>query len=87
MRFAQDRITIQTWIYAKPFTEDNLLCVRKRKFVVTTDSNHGWRVYPNLARTLVLTGIDQLWVADLTYIRLSQDSYRITLLRGRCDVC
>jgi putative transposase len=50
--------------------EDNLLCVRKRKFVVTTDSNHGRRVYPNLARDMVLTGVDQLWVADITYIRL-----------------
>jgi putative transposase len=44
--------------------EDNLLCVRKRRFIVTTDSNHGRKVYPNLARQMVLTGIDQLWVAD-----------------------
>ena len=50
--------------------EDNLLCVRKRKFVVTTDSHHAYQVYPNLARDLVLTGINQLWVADITYIRL-----------------
>jgi len=50
--------------------EDNLLCLRKRKFVVTTDSDHGLPVYPNRARALVLTGLDQLWVADLTYIRL-----------------
>jgi transposase InsO family protein len=49
---------------------DNLLCVRRRKFVLTTDSKHGLRVYPNLARGMVLTGIDQLWVADITYIRL-----------------
>jgi len=53
--------------------EDNLLCVRKRKFVVTTDSNHGRRVYPNLAGEMVLTGIDQLWVADITYIRLQSE--------------
>jgi len=44
--------------------EDNLLCLRRRKFVVTTDSDHGLPVYPNLARTLVVTGLDQLWVAD-----------------------
>ncbi|MFI5104959.1 MAG: IS3 family transposase [Terriglobales bacterium] len=50
--------------------EDNLLCLRKRKFVVTTDSDHGLRVYPNLARRLTLTGIDQLWRADITYVRL-----------------
>ena len=54
--------------------EDNLLCLRKRSFVpVTTDSNHGWRVVPNLARGLVLTAIDQLWVADITYIRLQEE--------------
>jgi transposase InsO family protein len=50
--------------------EDNLLCVRKRKFVVTTDSRHGRRIYPNLAGSMVPTGVDQLWVADITYIRL-----------------
>jgi putative transposase len=53
--------------------EDNLLCVRKRKFVVTTDSNHGLRVYPNLASELELSGINQLWVADITYIRLETE--------------
>jgi len=49
---------------------DNLLCLRKRKFVVTTDSEHGLRVYPNLVRQMTLTGIDQLWRADITYVRL-----------------
>jgi len=53
--------------------EDNLLCVRKRKFVVTTDSNHGRKVYPNLARQMLLTGVDQLWRADITYIRLREE--------------
>ncbi len=53
--------------------EDNLLCVRKRKFVVTTDSNHGRKVYPNLAAAMALTGVDQLWRADITYIRLREE--------------
>ena len=53
--------------------EDNLLCLRKRKFVVTTDSNHNLRVYPNLAGSMTLTGIDQLWIADITYIRLEME--------------
>jgi len=54
--------------------EDNLLCVRKRKFVVaTTDSDHGRRVYANLAAQMTLTGINQLWVADITYIRLETE--------------
>jgi transposase InsO family protein len=53
--------------------EDNLLCLRKRKFVVTTDSNHNLRVYPNLAGEMDLTGLDQLWRADITYIRLETE--------------
>ena len=53
--------------------EDNLLCVRKRKFVLTTDSNHGRKVYPNLAPELTLTGVNQLWRADITYIRLEEE--------------
>jgi transposase InsO family protein len=53
---------------------DNLLCLRKRPFVpVTTDSRHEWRVVPNLARGLVPTGLDQLWVADITYVRLAEE--------------
>jgi putative transposase len=53
--------------------EDNLLCVRGRRFVITTDSNHDRRIYPNLARELVLTGVNQLWIADITYIRLLEE--------------
>ena len=53
--------------------QDNLLCLRRRRFVVTTDSGHGLPVYPNVARTLTLTGLDQLWVADITYIRLEME--------------
>jgi transposase InsO family protein len=54
--------------------EDNLLCIRRRKFVVaTTDSKHGRPVYPNLAKGMKLTGINQLWIADITYIRLETE--------------
>ena len=54
--------------------EDNLLCLRKRPFVPrTTDSRHGWVVVPNLARGLQPTACDQLWVADITYIRLQEE--------------
>jgi transposase InsO family protein len=54
--------------------EDNLLCVRRRKFrVSTTDSDHQRRVYPNLAAGMELSGINQLWVADITYIRLETE--------------
>ena len=50
--------------------EDNLLCLRRRKFLVTTNSDHDRQVYPNLAGNMVLTRLNQLWVADITYIRL-----------------
>ena len=50
--------------------EDNLLCVRRRSFVVTTDSCHTLPIYPNLAPKIKPTAINQLWVADITYIRL-----------------
>ena len=54
--------------------QDNLLCLKQRPFVpVTTQSRHSWRVVPNLARGMELTGLDQLWVADITYIRLLEE--------------
>jgi len=53
--------------------EDNLLCLRRRAFVRTTDSNHSLTVYPNLAKTMELSNINQLWVADITYIRLVRE--------------
>ncbi len=52
--------------------EDNLLAVRRRKFILTTDSRHDLPVYMNLAARMQLSGIDQLWVADITYIRLRE---------------
>jgi transposase InsO family protein len=55
---------------ARIMREDNLLAVQPRQFVLTTDSNHELEVYLNLARRMKLTGIDQLWVADITYVRL-----------------
>jgi len=53
--------------------EESLLCQLKKAWVKTTDSNHPFRTYPNLARDIVLTGINQLWVSDITYIRLPQE--------------
>ena len=53
--------------------EDNLLCLRAKPFVpATTDARHRWTVYPNLARGLRTTALDQLWVADITYVRLAE---------------
>ena len=53
--------------------EDNLLCVRRRRFVITTDSRHNLPIYPNLAGKTAPTAVNQLWVADITYIRLREE--------------
>jgi putative transposase len=50
--------------------EDNLLCLRTRPFVRTTDADHGYAVYPNLVPRLEVSGLNQLWIADITYVRL-----------------
>jgi transposase InsO family protein len=52
--------------------EDGLLAIRRRKFVATTESSHEMQIYPNLAASLELSDVNQLWVADLTYIRLGE---------------
>ena len=57
---------------ARLMREDNLLAVQPKAFVVTTDSDHDLEVYLNLASRMKLTGMNQLWVADITYIRLQQ---------------
>lgn len=53
--------------------EDNLLAIRRRKWITTTDSRHQLAIFPNLAPFLEPDGADQLWVADLTYIRLRSE--------------
>ncbi len=68
---------------ARIMREDNLLAVQPKQFVVTTDSNHELEVYLNLAYRMKLTGIDQLWVADITYIRLRAEFvYLAVILDG-----
>lgn len=52
---------------------DNLLSVRQRRFVATTDSKHTFYVHPNLAQHLELNDVNQLWLADITYVRLKRE--------------
>lgn len=68
---------------ARMMHEDNLLAMQPKRFVTTTDSNHALEIYLNLARRMTLTGIDQLWVADITYIRLRAEFvYLAVILDG-----
>jgi len=59
---------------------DNLLCLRRRSFVITTDSRHDLPVYPNLAREITPSAVNQLWVADITYIRLRVEFVYLAVL-------
>ena len=65
---------------ARLMREDNLLAVQPRAFVVTTDSKHELEVYLNLAKRMKLTGINQLWVADITYIRLQAEFVYLAII-------
>ena len=65
--------SVKEKIVRKFMKEDNLLCVKRRFRLRTTDSNHGERIYPNLARDLKIIDINHLWVADITYIQLLKE--------------
>jgi len=68
---------------ARIMREDSLLAAQPKQFVTTTDSNHALEIYLNLARRMKLTGVDQLWVADITYIRLlAEFVYLAVILDG-----
>lgn len=75
----QDCTASQTRI-RRILREDNLLAVRQRKFVVTTRKDNQFRVYPNLAERLELSDVNQLWVADITYIRLEREFVYLALI-------
>ena len=66
-------VIINSKVVLRLLRADNLLCLRRRGFVSTTNSKHRFTVYPNLTRDLVLTDINQLWVADITYIQLRRE--------------
>ena len=53
--------------------EENLLCSKKTSSPHTTNSNHNLPIYPNLTWDLIVTGLNQLWVADITYVQLDNE--------------
>jgi putative transposase len=63
--------------------EDNLLAIRHRKYILTTESQHEYEAYLNLASRMTLSGINQLWVADITYIRLQQEFVYLAVVLDR----
>ena len=67
----------------KLMKEDNLLAIRGRKFILSTDSRHELKVYFNLAARMELTAIDQLWVADITYIQLKAEFVYLAVVLDR----
>jgi transposase InsO family protein len=68
---------------ARMMRDDNLLAIQPRRFIVTTNSKHKLEVYLNLASRMKLTGINQLWVADITYVRLKGEFvYLAVILDG-----
>lgn len=61
--------------------EDNLLALRRQRFIPpTTDSRHTWRIWPNLARGLQTQRLDELWVADITYVRLREEFVYVAVI-------
>ena len=65
--------------------EDNLLALRRKAFVSTTDSNHDRAVYANLVPGLDVTGVNQLWVSDITYIRLVREWVYLAVILDACS--
>lgn len=59
---------------------DNLLSVRQRRFIVTTDGRHSWRIWPNLARWAKPDAPNRLWVADITYLRLRHEFVYVAVI-------
>ena len=59
---------------------DNLLCLKKKFKPVTTDSSHGLPVYPNLLKSTTITGLNQVWAADITYVQLMHENIYLAVI-------
>ena len=60
--------------------QDNLLCLKKKFKPVTTDSSHGLPVYPNLLKSAKITGLNQVWASDITYIQLLHEHIYLAVI-------
>ena len=60
--------------------QDNLLCLKKRFKPITTDSSHGLPVYPNLLKNKKITGLNQAWVSDITYVQLLHEHIYLAVI-------
>jgi transposase InsO family protein len=82
---ARDGWTVNHKRVLRIMREESLLYQLKRRFVATTDSQHGFRRYPNLIKDLVIGRLDQVWVADLTYIRLPSTFCYLAAILDACS--
>jgi putative transposase len=69
----KEGVSVGQGVVRRILRDDNLLAVQRRKFVATTNSKHVFTVYPNLAQYVLVNAINQLWVADITYLRLGRE--------------
>ena len=60
--------------------QDNLLCLKKKFKPVTTDSSHGLPVYPNLLKNTKITGLNQVWASDITYVQLMHENIYLAVI-------
>jgi putative transposase len=79
----RDGLAVNHKRVARLMREDNLLAIVRRKYILTTDSRHSLKVYHNLAARMELTGINQLWIADITYIRLGSEFVYLAVVIDR----
>jgi putative transposase len=76
----QQRMQMNRKRVARMMRDDNLLAIQPKRFVVTTNSNHRLEVYLNLASRMKLTSINQLWVPDITYVRLTGEFAHLAVI-------
>lgn len=80
----RDGVMVSERVVRRILRSDNLLAIRKRKFVATTDTRHNFAIYTNLAQYVAVTTTNQLWVADITYLRLRREFVYLAVV---LDVC